>query len=136
MKYLIAALLLVTTSSFATTMVLPIKGSVDGDTIKTELMLPCPLCKASIRIRGIDTPEKGSRAKCRQEADRAALASQMTKQLIGNATEMTVTDVKWDKYGGRIDGFVFINGYSVGDELIKAGLAAKYDGKKKRNWCS
>jgi endonuclease YncB( thermonuclease family) len=135
-KYVISALLMVTSSCYAADMTLPIKGTIDGDTIATQLALPCPLCKASVRIRGIDTPEKGSRAKCTKEADLAALASGLTKQLIGTATEMTVTDIKWDKYGGRIDGFVFINGHSVGDELIKAGVAVRYDGKKKKSWCS
>jgi micrococcal nuclease len=120
------------------TLVLPIISGVDGDTIRTRIdALPCPLCNVSIRIRGIDTPEKGARAKCQQEADLAVQASKMTKSLIGDTKAMTVHQFAWDKYGGRIDGIVVINGHNVGDELIAAGLARPYTGKgPKPNWCA
>jgi endonuclease YncB( thermonuclease family) len=119
-------------------MLMPIVGGVDGDTIKSRLdVLPCPLCKVSIRIRGIDTPEKGFRAKCPKEAALAVQASQMTKDLIGSTKLMTVNKPDWDKYGGRIDGEVVINGHNVGNELIAAGLARPYTGKgPKPDWCA
>lgn len=119
-------------------MLLPIVGGVDGDTIKTRIdALPCPLCKVSIRLRGIDTPEKGHRAKCAKEANLALHASKMTKDMIGSATLMTVRNPDWDKYGGRIDGEVIINGLNVGNELIANGLARPYTGKgPKPDWCS
>lgn len=119
-------------------LVLPIVGGVDGDTIRTRIdVLPCPLCNVSIRIRGIDTPEKGARAKCQKEADLAVQASRMTKELIGSSKAMTVHQFAWDKYGGRIDGVVVINGYNVGNELIAAGLARPYTGKgPKPDWCA
>jgi micrococcal nuclease len=120
------------------TMTLPIVGGVDGDTIKTRIdALPCPLCKVSIRIRGIDTPEKGTRAKCPMEAALALQASYMTKKLIGSTKSMTVINPTWDKYGGRINGDVLVGGYNVGNELLASGLARPYTGTgPKPNWCA
>lgn len=114
---------------------LPIAAVVDGDTIKTQLPLPTPLDKVSIRILGIDTPEKGSRAKCEKEAALALKASAKIKQLAKGHKTMTVTEYKWDKFGGRIDAVVVINGVNVGDALIKDGLARPYFGEKKQSWC-
>jgi micrococcal nuclease len=138
MRQVIAGLLLtLSISAQAGEIHLPIKGGIDGDTIKTTLDLPCPLCNASVRILGIDTPEKGSRAKCAKENELAQRASAATKQLIGPVQMMIVKDVKWDKYGGRINGTVYINGLNIGQELIAAGFARPYTGKgPKPNWCS
>lgn len=143
MKHILTSLLVATTlavnaAQTSAPLSLPIRGGVDGDTIRSQIdALPCPLCKVSVRIRGIDTPEKGVRAKCAKEADLANQASNFTKSLINSATTMTILDTKWDKYGGRIDGYVIINNHNIGDQLIKAGLAQPYTGKgRKPDWCS
>lgn len=119
-------------------MVMPILGGVDGDTIATRVdALPCPLCRVSIRIRGIDTPEKGAKAKCVREAALAVEASLLTRSLIGTNKTMIVQNPKWDKYGGRIDGEVIIGGKDVGTALIEKGLARPYTGKgPKPDWCT
>ena len=94
----------------APTLTLPIVGGIDGDTISTTLPLPCPLCRASVRVRGVDTPEKSkARAKCGKEIELAHNATAVTKDLIGSATTMTLRNFKWDKYGGRIDADVTIS---------------------------
>lgn len=117
-------------------MVLPIASAVDGDTIKTKVNLPTPLNVVSIRIRGIDTPEKGKKAKCEKEAALAEKASASTTALIGKNTTMIVTNYQWDKYGGRIVGNVMINGKDVAQNLLDNGLAAPYTGKgSKPDWC-
>ena len=56
MKTLLVALLLSPIVALAHNMVVPIISVTDGDTIKTIITLPCPLCFVSIRIVGIDTP--------------------------------------------------------------------------------
>lgn len=125
------------TLTVAADMTMPILGGVDGDTIATRIdTLPCPLCRVSIRIRGIDTPEKGARAKCMLEASRAVEASKLTRSLIGSNTTMVVKNPAWDKYGGRINGEVVIGGKDVGQELIAKGLAQPYTGRgPKPDWC-
>ena len=108
---------------------------VDGDTIEIkDECFPTEL-KLSIRVLGIDTPEKGSRAKCEKEAKLAEKASKFTKEFIGKNKTATFRNIKWDKYGGRLLADVEINGKSLSGELIKNGLARSYDGKKKGSWC-
>ena len=54
---------------------------IDGDTIEVEApFLPKEL-KLFVRVLGIDTPEKGGRAKCKKEADLAIKASEFTEEV-------------------------------------------------------
>jgi len=110
----------------------------DGDTIKLDTSRESSIINdlgLSVRIYGIDTPEKAPRAKCNKENDLAQQASQFTKDIIGNK-EVLIEVKKWDKYGGRVLGIVEVSGLNIGDELIKRGLAIKYFGKKKeKDWC-
>jgi len=108
---------------------------VDGDTIEIKNECFPTELKLSIRVLGIDTPEKGSRANCEKEAKLAEKASKFTKEFIGKNKTATFRNIKWDKYGGRLLADVEINGKSLSDELIKNGLARSYDGKKKGSWC-
>lgn len=109
----------------------------DGDTFSIHLPLPAPLNKAYIRIKGIDTPEKGARAKCPLENQKSIAALNLAKQLIPINSTVTILDYDWDKYGGRINARVISNGVDVGKELINQGLAVPYSGQgAKKDWCT
>lgn len=138
MKAIITAILLsLSTFVSATEMTIPITYVIDGDTIKGKLSLPCPLCDVSIRIRDIDTPEKGGTAKCEKEKVLGLLATEYMKEVIGSHESMTVKDIKWDKFGGRIDAYVFVGGFDIGEIMVLKGYAKFYDGKgPKPNWCN
>jgi len=137
MKKLLTLLLLVPIIAFAHDLSFPIVSVIDGDTIKTVLPMPCPLCNVSIRIRDIDTPESTWRGKCDKEKALGLKATEFVKNLAKNQTIMTIRDADWDKYGGRIDAHVFINDVDVGKALLKAGLAKPYDGTgSKPDWCN
>lgn len=115
---------------------LPIVRIVDGDTISTKIFsMPRELQDYKIRVLGIDTPEKGHLAQCPKEAEMAIRASKFTREFIGQVRKMDVDKCSHDKYGGRIDCEVYINGKSLGDALIASGLARKYNGGKKSSWC-
>lgn len=119
-------------------LILPIGKIYDGDTIHTELScLPKPLNKVSIRVLGVDTPEKGWRAKCEYERKHSIKARQAVVSLAGKDSDrkMIVSDFKWDKFGGRIDGFVEIAGQDITRMLIHNGFAYEYWGGKKESWC-
>lgn len=109
----------------------------DGDTVVIAApFLPAPLKpELAVRIYGVDTPEKGAKAKCKLEADRAALASKYTKTVIGKGHEAQVVIYQWDKYGGRILGDIIIDGQSIRSGLIANGLAREYYGTAKQSWC-
>lgn len=109
---------------------------LDGDTFEVEkLFYPPEMGKIKVRINGIDTPEKSPRAKCAEED---ALAQAATKFAIAKLTKKTVTvkNIQQDKYGGRIVADVYIGTESLGDSMIRAGLARAYDGGTKKSWCS
>jgi len=116
-------------------LILPIIHIIDGDTIKTYLSLPAPLNKVSIRVLGMDTPESTWRAKCPEEKALGKKATQFLKDFAGDTPVMEIKDYKWDKYGSRIDGTVYIKGKNITELLIENGLARPYFGKKKSDWC-
>ena len=110
---------------------------IDGDTIEIAVeFLPAPLPpKLSVHVLGVDTPEKAPRALCPAEAGKALEASAFTKAAIASATVIDVQIKKWDKYGGRVLGYVFLDGKSLSDMLIENGHARPYKGEKKSSWC-
>lgn len=110
---------------------------IDGDTVEISVdFLPDPLPpKLSIRVLGIDTPEKAPRAQCEAEAKKAAEASAFTKSAVALAQTIEVEIKSWDKYGGRVLGHVLLDGHSLSEMLIGAGLARPYKGEAKTSWC-
>jgi len=109
----------------------------DGDTIVIAApYLPAPLKpQLAVRIYGVDTPEKGWRAQCPAEAAMGEKASVWTKNLVKSGKKFQVTLYKWDKFGGRVLGDILVDGKSVRQGLIAAGLAREYYGDKKESWC-
>ena len=134
MKWIIALLLSV---SPALATPYEITRVIDGDTVEIAVdFLPKPLPpKLSIRVLGIDTPEKAPRALCDAEAEKAKLASAFTKKAVAEAKEVDIVIVKWDKYGGRVLGDVFLDQKSLAEMLIAAELARPYKGDAKTSWC-
>ena len=110
---------------------------IDGDTVAFEATwLPDPLKKElSIRVFGVDTPEKGHRAQCEQENQRGQAATAFTKQLIQNSTKRQIYLMSWDKYGGRVLGDILLDGVSLRQQLIANGYAREYYGEAKTSWC-
>jgi endonuclease YncB( thermonuclease family) len=111
---------------------------VDGDTVAFQAnWLPDPLKKElSIRVFGVDTPEKGHRAQCPSENQRGQAATEFTKKLINSSQKRQVVLMDWDKYGGRVLGDVILDGKSLRNELIANGFAREYYGEAKTSWCN
>jgi micrococcal nuclease len=130
-------LLLLSTSVYAEVYDYPITRVIDGDTVEFQApFLPAPLKPVlSIRVLGVDTPEKGFRALCPEEAALGEAASKFTKKLVADSKKQQVSLVKWDKYGGRVLGDVLLDGKSLSEELVKKGYARPYFGDKKASWC-
>lgn len=111
---------------------------IDGDTVAFAAdFLPAPLKKElSIRVYGVDTPEKGFRAKCPSEAQRGEAASAFTKSAIAAASKRQIVLMDWDKYGGRVLGDILLDGMSLRKMLIINGYAREYYGEAKTSWCN
>lgn len=110
---------------------------IDGDTVAFSApFLPDPLKKElSIRVFGVDTPEKGHRAQCPSEDLLGKAATNFTKDSITKAQKLQIVLMDWDKYGGRVLGDVLIDGQSLRMLLINKGYAREYYGEAKTSWC-
>lgn len=118
----------------------PVIEVTDGDTIKVAIPgLPAELNPIGVRLRGINTPETGGKAQCQSERDLGAKAKAEAKRLVAAALRagqpVEFREVKWDKYGGRVDARVLIGGQDMAWTLIGKGLGRPYDGGKRGGWC-
>lgn len=111
---------------------------IDGDTVAFQATwLPAPLKpELSIRVFGVDTPEKGFRAKCDSEAQRGAAATEFTKKIVNQSQRRQIVLMDWDKYGGRVLGDILLDGKSLRQMLISNGYAREYYGEAKTSWCN
>lgn len=111
----------------------------DGDTVQFE----APFMQQylglkpvlSLRVLGVDTPEKGGRAQCPQEDAKAQAASAFTKDAVAKAKTVEFEIKDHDKFGGRVLGDVILDGARLSELLIKNGHARPYFGEKKSSWC-
>jgi len=104
---------------------------IDGDTV----LLDCA-GEGSFRARllGFDTPEVFSPA-CAGEALKGALATQKLRALVWSAEEIAVGLRGTDRYGRRLVDMV-LDGESVANAMIAAGLARPYAGAARQGWCA
>ena len=91
----------------------------DGDTVVFEApFMPSPLKpQLSLRVLGVDTPEKGARAACPAEAAAAEKASAFTKNLVANAKKIQIELKEHDKFGGRVLGDLIVDGQRLSEPL-------------------
>ena len=114
---------------------------IDGDTIAINIQKESPLIQKlglSVRIKGIDAPERGSKAKCEKERIKAEEAQKFVNELVGviGEKELLLSEIKWDKYGGRLVAVVKVGGVDIAKALLNRGLAVLYTGEgSKHNWC-
>lgn len=110
---------------------------IDGDTIVVqEEFYPPEIGKIYVRIKGIDTPEKGNTAKCESEKSLGRKATKFLSGRVKSGDEIVVRSVSRDKYGGRVAADVYHDGVSIAAVMIEQKYAVKYDGKGKKNWCN
>jgi len=110
----------------------------DGDTITVATSFewePETAYRFSVRILGIDTPEK--RTKDENEKYVAEKAKDFVSEKILRKF-VVLRNVSTDKYGRLLaDVYPSDSNISIGEELIKNKLAVKYDGGTKKtpdNW--
>lgn len=136
MKKFILAILLnfVCYVAFATPVM--VTKIVDGDTFKATVLLAdgIEVMSVGVRLRNVDTPEL--HGQCEYEIMRAEQAKQRLSELIPVGSIIDITNVKNDKYPGRIDANVFDeHNLDVGLILIKEGYGRPYSGGKRQSWC-
>jgi len=114
---------------------------IDGDTVKVSVPAWPEIFRVqNVRIFGVDTPEKGYRAKCPYEAEKGDAATNGLKNVLhkGNTVVLLYDTKIHDKYGRVLADLRFMvdgNPALVSEWLIGNGLAREYDGGKKSDWC-
>lgn len=106
----------------------------DGDTFRADIQDYPPIVgkRMAIRINGIDTPEL--KAHCEKEKILAKDAKKVTVNLLRNAHKIELRNIKRGKYF-RLIADVYVDGKSLGEELITKHLAVRYFGGTKVDWC-
>lgn len=137
MKSLFLLLSLISQSVLSNPYQWPIIRVIDGDTVVFKAdFLPIDFKQElSLRIWGVDTPEKGYRAHCPQEAARGESATRFTINAINTTKQHLIYIKSWDKYGGRVLGDLILDGRNLRTMLIENGYAREYYGDKKLSWC-
>ena len=108
---------------------------IDGDTFACVVNLAQDIdVSVRVRIRNVDTPE--IHGDCEYERSMALRAKNRLEQLIPVGTVVELSNVKDDKYLGRIDANVAdATGRDVGDILIHEKLGRPYSGGHRNPWC-
>lgn len=91
-----------------------------------------------VRLDGLDAPEKGHRADCDRERRKQDEGENLVKAALAESGgRVLLSDVSWDKYGGRINATVWLpDGRNLNEMLIRRGLAKQYNGGGPRpTWC-
>ncbi len=106
---------------------------IDGDTLKLDVAIwPGLTQRISLRLNGIDTPEKRGSPPCEKEL--AKQATEFTRRFVAGGT-VTVSEVKLGKYAGGALGRVSVDGRDLAEALIEAGHGRAYDGGARGSWC-
>lgn len=105
----------------------------DGDTFRCDIQGFPPVVgeNIGIRIAGIDTPEL--RDKREHIKAKAVMAREYAKERLLNAKVVELRNLMRGKYF-RLVADVFVDGTSLGEALLDAGLAHPYDGGTKIPW--
>lgn len=107
---------------------------IDGDTlvVRANIWLGQQV-ETNVRIAGIDAPELNGR--CAEESTLAQAARESLTALVGAGT-VTLGAIRHDKYGGRVIARVTNDqAADLGEALVAAGLARRYDGAARGGWC-
>jgi len=101
----------------------------DGDTFKVRSPeFPEFEPVISIRILGIDAPEISGKGVTEPEKVLARRAQKFASHILSNASDIVITIVKHDKFGGRFDADVLVDGVQLSKSMLDFGHAKPYPG--------
>ncbi len=111
-----------------------VTGVIDGDTLAVQARIWLGQdVDIHVRLVGIDAPEL--KGKCAAERDAAIKARETLALMVGDS-DVTLSDVRYDKYGGRVLARVAAqDGTDLANALVALHLARPYDGKSRTGWC-
>lgn len=103
---------------------------IDGDTLLVDAHpWPGHAVRVSVRLRGIDTPER--RSKCSRERLAADSARSELERLVTGYSTVELINVSGGKYYGRVLADLKAGKRDVATAMLKSGLAKPYHGGKR-----
>ena len=106
---------------------------IDGDTVRARVHIWLDQhVTATIRIKGIDAPERKSG--CAHEKQTAQKAADHLRRRLGGKS-FTLHNIEYDKYGGRVLADIKISGQDLAYDLISSGVVRPYNGGHRDGWC-
>lgn len=135
MKWFCVAVLVFTLGASAFAVPARVGHILDGDTFSAAVSLDADTTvSVRVRLRNVDTPEMNG--DCEYERSRAIAARDRLSEIIPVGSMVELSNVKDDKYLGRIDANVKnANGADVGEILIREKFGRKYNGGRRKPWC-
>jgi endonuclease YncB( thermonuclease family) len=112
---------------------------IDGDTLAVQARIWLGQdVDIHVRLTGIDAPELKGR--CAEERRAAVEARETLVRLVGFGGgvggEVILSDIRYDKYGGRVLARVAApDGTDLAQALVARHLARPYDGRSRAGWC-
>lgn len=103
---------------------------VDGDTVD---MVCADTGRERARLVGYDTPEVFSPG-CREELQLGTLATGRLTRLLARAETVEIRRMGFDSYDRRLVR-LSIDGTDISQRMVAEGLAVRYNGGRRINWC-
>ncbi len=110
---------------------------IDADTLRARVKIwPAIEILATVRLRGVNTPEKGYRAKCEEERRAGERSTGFVRDMLPKGAKIYLRRVRLGKYAGRVLADVYLgDGRKLADILIARGLGRPYHGGRRKSWC-
>lgn len=103
---------------------------IDGDTLLVDAHpWPGHAVRVSVRVRGIDTPER--RSSCSAERLAADHARSELERLVTDFATVELINISGGKYYGRVLADLRAGPRDIGAAMLASGLARPYQGGKR-----
>lgn len=110
----------------------------DGDTLTVSIDgWPAPVNPVEVRVDGIDTPEsRRGDARCARELKLGLIAKRRARELLPKgASVLVVWSGRHEKYGRLLATVTLPDGRDFAALQIREGMAKRYSGGRKPDWC-
>ena len=98
---------------------------IDGDTLEMMVDLGFSVwINQSLRLYGINAPE--TRTKDPVEKAAGLVSKQWLQDQVSAAKDVQLKSISVDKYGGRFDGILYLDGRDINKEMLDKGLAKPF----------